>query len=177
MIDYKFESEKIMITAKFPMNFLNEFIEEANDRDLGFMLMSHGFHYPYTEDDARAFIEKNRESGNEAFTIDFYIFYGKHFAGVIGLSDIDYENSRSHVGYWIGKQYRNLGIAGEALSLVVEFSKKTLKLHSLYTTAHTSNIPSIIVLTKNGFSLEGMERDCFRYKEKFYSAFLFSLLL
>ena len=44
------------------------------------------------------------------------------------------------------------GIAGEALGLVIEFARKTLKLHSLYTSVLTENIPSISVLIKNGFS-------------------------
>ena len=177
MQNYTIESEKIVITTNFPREHLDEFIQCTSDPDLGFNLMNHGFHYPYTEEDAVEFIERNREAGNEIFAMDFFIFHENHFAGIIGLSDIDYDNSRSHVGYWTGKSFRNRGIAGEALGLVIEFARKTLKLHSLYTSVLTENIPSISVLTKNGFSLDGIQKDYFEYDRKFYSAFAFSLVL
>lgn len=177
MKDYTISTESIVITTKFPVSRINEFISCANDIDLGFKLMSHGFHYPYTEEDAINFIDKNREDGDKAFAFDFYILYENHIAGVIGLSDIDYENSRTHVGYWIGKKYRGKGIGTEALKLIIPFCIETLKLHSLYTTVLTDNIASIIVLTKNGFSMDGILKDCFMEKNNFYSAFLFSRTL
>ncbi len=125
MADYTIKSGNIVITTKFPRERVNEFISCANDSSLGFNLMSHGFYYPYTEEDAMAFIDKNREVEGEAFAIDFYIIYENHFAGVIGLSDIDYENSRSHVGYWVGQEYRGKGIATEALKAVSNFAAGT----------------------------------------------------
>ncbi|WP_337860539.1 GNAT family N-acetyltransferase [Ferroplasma sp.] len=177
MNGYTVNSGKILITTNFPIGHINEFIECANDSELGFDLMNHGFNYPYTEEDAREFIEKNREIEGEIFAMDFYIFYDNNFAGVIGLSDIDYENSRSHIGYWIGKKYRNKGIGSKALELTVNFARDMLKLHSLHTKVLTENIPSIIILERNGFSITGIEKDSFLYNEKFYSAFIMSIIL
>ena len=177
MADYTIKSGNIVITTKFPREHINEFVSCANDSSLGLNLMSHGFHYPYTEEDAMEFIYKNREVEGESFAIDFYIIYENNVAGVIGLSDIDYDNSRSHVGYWIGKDYRGKGIATEALKAVIYFAARTLRLHSLYTSALIDNIGSIIVLTRNGFSIDGISKDCFMYDNRFYSAFMFSQLL
>jgi RimJ/RimL family protein N-acetyltransferase len=177
MKKYMLKDGEIEITNEFPDGHMDEFLLGANDSEMGFRLMTHSFPYPYTEEDAVAFINKNRESGNEIFEIDFYIMYGKRFTGVIGLSDIDYENSRAHIGYWVARDYRNKGIGGKALGLTVQFAREQLKLNSLYTTVLTSNIPSIIILTENGFAMDGISRDRFKYEDKFYSAFIFSLLL
>jgi RimJ/RimL family protein N-acetyltransferase len=177
MKKYMLKDGEIEITNEFPDGHMDEFLLGANDSEMGFRLMTHSFPYPYTEEDAVAFINKNRESGNEIFEIDFYIMYGKRFTGVIGLSDIDYENSRAHIGYWIAKDCRNKGVGRRALGLAIQFAGEKLKLNSLYTKVLTSNIPSIIILTRNGFTIDGISRYCFRYENKFYAAFIFSLLL
>ncbi len=177
MDKYTLKNGNIEITNKFPEGHIDEFLMGASERELGFRLMTHSFPYPYTEKDALAFIDKNRESGKEIFEIDFYITYMNKFTGVIGLSDIDMENSRAHIGYWIAKNYRNKGIGGKALELTIQFVRETLKLNSLFTTVLTTNIPSVIILTKNGFTMDGISKYCFRYENKFYSAFVFSLLL
>jgi RimJ/RimL family protein N-acetyltransferase len=177
MNKYILKNGEIEITNEFSEGHMDEFLMGANEIELGFRLMAHSFPYPYTKEDALAFITKNRESGKEIFEIDFYIMYRNEFAGVIGLSDIDHENSRAHIGYWIAKNNRNKGIGGKALELAIQFARKTLKLNSLYTNVLTSNIPSIIILTRNGFTMDGISRYCFRYENKFFSAFIFSLLL
>ena len=174
---YSLKDGEIEITNQFPDGHMDEFLRGANDSEMGFRLMAHSFPYPYTEEDALAFINKNRESGNELFEIDFYIMYMNRLAGVIGLSDIDYENSRAHIGYWVAVDYRNKGVGRKALGLAIQFSREKLKLNSLYTTVLTLNIQSIIILTDNGFTMDGISRYRFRYENKFYSAFIFSLLL
>ncbi len=177
MNKYSLKDGEIEITNQFPDGHMEEFIRSASDSEMAFQLMTHSFPYPYTEEDALAFIHKNRESGSEMFEIDFYIMYMNRLVGVIGLSDIDCENSRAHIGYWIAKDCRNKGIGRKALGLTVQFSREKLKLKTLYTTVLTSNIPSIIILTVNGFTMDGFSRYRFRYENKFYSAFTFSLLL
>ncbi len=177
MKNYEFYIDDIKLTNYFDKKYLNDFIEIANEKDRGFLLMNHNFNYPYTEEDALNFIDKNREIYNEIFEIDFYIFYKDEISGVIGLSDIDYLDLRSHTGYWIGKKYRNNGIATRALSKVIEFSKNELNMHSLYTDVLINNIASINVLLKNNFELNGVKKDSFYYNNNFYSSFLFSLIL
>ena len=177
MKSYEFYLNNVKLTNNFDKKYLNDFMGIVNEKNMGFLLMNHNFNYPYTEEDVLNFIDKNREMHNEIFEIDFYIFYNNEISGVIGLSDIDYLDLRSHVGYWIGKKYRNNGIATEALSKIIEFSKNELNMHSLYTDVLTDNIPSINVLLKNNFELNGIKKDSFYYNNKFYSSFLFSLIL
>ncbi len=175
--DYTIKDKNIVLKNHFEYGYLKDFIEIANDKEFEFLLMSHNFPYSYTEEDANFFINKNRENGNEIFAIDFYIFYHDNIAGVIGISNIDYINMRGHIGYWIGKKFRNKGIATESVNIMMNFAKNELRLHSLYTTVLTDNVKSINVLLKNHFEITGIDKDTFYYRNNFYSAYLLSRIL
>ncbi|MEM0139424.1 MAG: GNAT family N-acetyltransferase [Ferroplasma sp.] len=177
MRNYEYQIDEITLQNKFNYKYLKDFVNAANMPDMPLMLMSHAFPFPYTEDDAVSFIEKNRENGSEIFSVDFYIFYNKQFAGVIGISDIDYLNLRAHVGYWVSMEYWNHGIATRSLKKIIQFAGDELKLHSLYTATRTDNVRSAKVLLANHFSIYGVEPDSFNFNGKFYSSLLFSLLL
>ncbi len=176
MKTYNYEDKEIEITNKFDYKHIDDFVNAANAKGMDFQLMAHYFPFPYTREDAITFIDKNREY-DEIFEIDFYIYFNKSFAGVIGISDIDRLNLRAHTGYWIAEKYRNNGIAKRSLKIVIEFAARELKLHSLYTKTHVDNIASINVLLSNGFKLYGIEPDSFYFNDKFYPAMLFSLQL
>jgi RimJ/RimL family protein N-acetyltransferase len=148
----------------------------ANDPSISQTIGSAGFPYPYTEEDARWFIEKNRIEIDRPFIIDWFIIYKNEPVGIIGLKDIDYENKRAHVGYWVNSRYRNKGIAGGSLRLVVDYSYRTLKMHRLYTSVMHNNPSSMRVLIKNGFSIEGIEKDSIFLKGKFYDMIKFGLI-
>ncbi len=148
----------------------------ANDPTIAQTIGNTGFPYPYTEQDARWFIEKNRLEIDRPFIIDWFIIYKSEPAGIIGLKDIDYENRRAHVGYWVNSSYRNKGIAGESLRLVVDYSYRALKMHRLYTSVMHNNPSSMRVLIKNGFSIEGIEKDSIFLNGKFYDMIKFGLI-
>ncbi|KQB33808.1 MULTISPECIES: GNAT family protein [Acidiplasma] len=172
-----FLDNNVFITNNFDINSLHDFVEMANEKDLGFNLMSHSFPYPYTEEDALFFIDQEREMGGEIFSLDLYIYFNGRIAGVIGLKDIDYLNNRAHIGYWIGKKYRNRGIATSAVGLVSNVAKTYFGMHTLYTKVLVNNIPSINVLLKNRFEISGIEKDAFFFKNIYYSAYIFNKIL
>ncbi|MFG1520111.1 MAG: GNAT family N-acetyltransferase [Thermoplasmataceae archaeon] len=149
----------------------------ANDYEIYRNIGSHSFPFPYRESDAIDFIEKTRESGKEIFAIDFKILYDGIFTGVIGLSDVDTLNRSAHVGYWISKEYRNKGIMTAALSMVINYSRDTLRLNRLHTKVLEYNPASLKVLIKNGFSIEGFLRDSYIFEQKLYSEFILGKIL
>lgn len=145
--------------------------ELANEYDIMRNIGSHGFPYPYTLQDALFFISKNRETYSKAFAIDFLILVDNEIVGVIGLSDIDYDDRSAHVGYWIGKKYWNKGYASEALKLMREFASDELSLRRLHTSVLEYNPASLKVLLKNGFAIEGYSKDAFYFEGKYYAFF------
>ncbi len=177
MKNFTITGKNLILKNYFEYKYLKDFITIASDDDLEFLLMTHNFPHPYTEEDANFFINKNREIDNEIFSIDFYIFYSNNIAGVIGISDIDHINLRGHIGYWIGKNYRNRGIATEAVNAVINFAKNELGLHSIYTMTLIENTKSINILLKNKFEINGIEKDVFYYRNNFHSAYALSRIL
>ncbi len=149
----------------------------ANDPEIARRIGGHGFPFPYTEEDGRIFLDMNRKYGKTHFAMDFLIFSENLLVGIIGLKDIDYTDFKAHVGYWIGREYWNKGYASEALSLVVDYAKGELGLRRLYTKVLDFNLPSLRVLMKNGFMIEGFERDSYKLEDGFHSMFCLGRIL
>ncbi|MSO64473.1 MAG: N-acetyltransferase [Alphaproteobacteria bacterium] len=80
--------------------------------------------------------------------------------GGITLSDIRRGVTQScSVGYWTGKRYARRGFMYGALTLVVRFVFDELRLHRLEAACVPTNVPSISLLQKIGFSFEGLARE------------------
>lgn len=167
----------ISLSTDLKDSYAVKFASLANDPQIPRLIGSHGFPCPYREEDALNFFHMNRQTGKEVFAMDFLVFHEGELVGVIGLKDIDHQDRKAHVGYWIGKEFRSRGIASEALELVCQFSLETLKLNRLYTRVLENNPASMKVLLKNGFSIEGYERDSMFLDGKFISMFLFGRIL
>ena len=153
------EDHDLKLVTPLELSMAKDIAKGANDPLISKMIGSHTFPFPYTEEDAVFFIEMNRMDGKTPFTIDFAIYFKDRFAGIVGLKDINNTDRKAHVGYWISREFRNMGIASSSLRLVIDYSRDSLHLHRLYTGAFTDNPASIRVLTRCGFQVEGIARD------------------
>ncbi|MBN2523608.1 MAG: GNAT family N-acetyltransferase [Bacteroidales bacterium] len=114
------------------------------------------FPYPYTKKDATEFIESCRKEDPE---ITFAVVFNNELVGVAGLvlqTDI-YKNT-AEIGYWIGEEYWNKGIATQAVRLLVSYGFENLKLHRIFTGVFEYNKASQKVLEKCGFVHEGTSK-------------------
>lgn len=113
--------------------------------------------YPYKIGDALNFIKSSYDDFRLRKAITFAIDYKNKsqsfqlLSGTIGIKDIDYVNKKANIGYWIGKQYHDKGIATECIKLVVNYAFNELKLEEISAYVFPDNNPSIRVLEKNGF--------------------------
>jgi [ribosomal protein S5]-alanine N-acetyltransferase len=113
--------------------------------------------YPYKIDDALHFIKSSYDDFRLRKAIRFAIDYKNKLqsfqllSGTIGIKDIDYVNKKANIGYWIGKQYQDKGIATECIKLVVNYAFDILELEEISAYVFTDNNPSIRVLEKNRF--------------------------
>ncbi len=171
------EDRELRLISPLTQDLARDLARGANDPYIRKMIGSHSFPYPYTEEDARFFIDMNRMDGRNPFAIDFAIFLIDSFAGIIGLKDINTTDRKAHVGYWIAKDFRNKGLATSALRLVIEYSRSRLELHRLYTGAFTDNPASIKVLTRCGFQVEGIARDYMIVDGQYRDMMNFALIL
>ena len=110
--------------------------------------------HPYTEADARWWLEETRRGRASGMVEHFMIELRVTSApiGAIGLHQ-DAAGKCAEVGYWIAKAHWSRGYAREALAMVVRYAlyERVPVITTLEAKAHESNPASIRVLEACGF--------------------------
>jgi len=128
---------------------------------------------PYTIDDALWWIEhSNSQPHIKAITLD------GEFVGCISAQQGLFEYSRSaELGYWIGQQHWNQGIATKAVELFSATLFSTTDFKRLFVSVVAANVSSIRVLEKNEFSLEGILKQASFKQGEFFDEHILSKIL
>ncbi|OHA64555.1 MAG: hypothetical protein A2940_00035 [Candidatus Wildermuthbacteria bacterium RIFCSPLOWO2_01_FULL_48_29] len=115
--------------------------------------------YPYTVQDAKQWIAKNRKLAKQKNpeSVNFVIEMNGELIGGIGFDDVE-KNHRAEIGYWLGEKYWGQGIITEAVRAVTKFGFEELHLHRIYACVYPFNKASMKVLKKSGYKLEGLIR-------------------
>jgi diamine N-acetyltransferase len=79
--------------------------------------------------------------------------------GIIDIYDFDLRNSRAGIGILIDDNYRNKGLALQALNLLKGYAFDFLRLHQLYALIAINNEPSRKLFTNAGYKEAGMLKD------------------
>jgi [ribosomal protein S5]-alanine N-acetyltransferase len=110
--------------------------------------------FPYGIDDAISFIKlTQKETPQTTFAIE----YDGQFCGVIGLvGQSDVYKKTAEIGYWLGEPYWNKGIATVSVKLITDYGFNQLGFIRIHTGVFEYNIGSMNVLTKNGYSKDGV---------------------
>ena len=137
-------------------------VRHANNRNVWINLRD-VFPYPYTPADARSWIRLATTNGlNLVFAIDVDGFA----VGAIGVRPGDDVHRRSaEVGYWLGEEYWNRGIATEAVVATTEYAFNVLGVVRVHAEVFQWNTASMRVLEKAGYVREGVLRKSV-YKDK-----------
>jgi len=97
--------------------------------------------------------------------------------GAIDLFDFDPHHLRAGLGILIGrKDLRNQGIASEALSLLVNYAFKVLRLHQLFCNIAAGNETSLNLFKSHGFKIAGEKKEWLRGPDSWISEYLLQLL-
>ena len=127
----------------------------ANNRNIWLNLRD-GFPYPYTSEDAHAFLSCVTQEKPET---TFAIATSLEAIGCIALRlGSDIHRKTAELGYWLGEPFWNRGIMSEA---VTEFTNQAFGLFDLqriYAKPFGSNGASARILEKAGFACEGRLR-------------------
>ena len=151
---------------RFKKSDIPRLVELANNENIARNLRD-GFPHPYTREHAEAFIKKCR--GLNPQTI-LAIEYKGDYVGNIGLhKGLDVYRKSAEVGYFIGEEYWNKGIASVALSLACEYGFKTLDIVRIHAGVYEHNLASQRVLEKCGFSREGVFKKAVYKREQFWN--------
>lgn len=112
--------------------------------------------HPYTEKDAREFLEFANEPGKVWLAIT--LRNGGRQIGGIGLR-IEEQHQHAELGYWLGAAYWGQGYATEAGRAMLRFGFEDLQLHRIFATHFKHNPASGSILKKLGMRYEGCQRE------------------
>lgn len=117
---------------------------------------------PWETDDpeaVRTFLEgavREREAGTGLSLTIFDLETGD-ISGNMGLMDLDRFTPRAELGYWIRSSKTGRGYATEAVSILLDYCRETLKIVRVDAQVVTTNGASQRVLGKCGFEEEGLK--------------------
>ena len=116
-------------------------------------------------------------TNDEAYSFLIFKNENTEFIGELNISNIQRGIIQScSIGYWIAKKYEGLGMMSESLELVKSFIFNQLKLHRIEAACLPHNSPSLKVLLKNGFKIEGTARKLLKINNKWQDHTVFSYL-
>ena len=95
--------------------------------------------------------------------------------GMIDLHNIDLDNQRAEIGYWLGKDYQGNGVMTDSLKRVLQVGFEELKLHKIKLIAEIINEASNDVAKRVGFKLEGQLKDEIYSNGAFHDANLYGI--
>lgn len=114
---------------------------------------------PYTEDDAREFIQRTRYGWSQGTNSVFAILVGGRPVGSLGVHWIEPEQGVAEVGYWVAPEARGRGVCTAAVKLAASWVFEREGMERLQLRADERNLGSTRVAEKAGFTREGVLRS------------------
>ncbi|PTX15076.1 ribosomal-protein-alanine N-acetyltransferase [Pontibacter mucosus] len=96
--------------------------------------------------------------------------------GSCGFHNWYEEHERAELGYSLHENFRGRGFMHEALTCVIEHGFKVMKLNRIEAFVGPSNLPSIRVIEKLGFTREGLLKEHYKINDHIYDSIVYSLL-
>ena len=98
------------------------------------------------------------------------------FCGATGFNNLDINNQKAEIGFWLLKKYWGLGILKEVMPLLLKVGFNEMLLNRIEGFVVSNNVASKKVLNKSKFKHEGTMRECeLKYGERI-SLDIYSLL-
>lgn len=95
---------------------------------------------------------------------------------LVRIQKLGKKHYRAEIGYEISGEYRRQGLMTEVLDAVIRFGFEVMELNRIQAIVVSNNLPSVKLLSKLGFSEEGVLREYEFHREQFADLRLFSLL-
>jgi [ribosomal protein S5]-alanine N-acetyltransferase len=123
--------------------------------------------HPYTEKDAKAWIElciKNANAGSSRRSYEFAIELKseRKVIGGVGIDRINPIHGTAGGGIWLNAKYQANGYGSEAFGEKIRFAFEELKLRRLENGFFKGNRASSTMQRKFGYKIEGLRRKAFR---------------
>jgi ribosomal-protein-alanine N-acetyltransferase len=143
----------------------------ANNRNVSLNLRD-GFPYPYTSEDAHAFLSRVKQEKPET---TFAIATSSEAIGCLGLRlGSDIHRKTAELGYWLAEPFWNRGIMTQAVAGFTHHAFEVFDLQRIFAEPFDHNRASAGVLEKAGFTCEGRLRANVFKNGKVLDSFLYA---
>ncbi len=157
------ETERLII-RQFVYEDYKRVAEVCSDYEIAKMTL--GIPVPYTEDDAKNFIQSRIELEKEGKSYEYAVCFKENpnvVVGCVGVVGISEKSKKAELGYWVDRNHWGKGIATEATKAMIKFAFNDLKLNSLFARHYEINPASGRVMQKCSMRLVGTLRQ-FEYR-------------
>ena len=96
--------------------------------------------------------------------------------GACGLNDWNKQHRHIEIGYWLLPGKQGAGIMSECVPPIIQYAFDVLEIHRIAAVVEDGNESSAKLLTRPGFSYEGIHKDCEIKNGRFISLHYFALL-
>jgi len=180
MLQINFTPFPIIETARLTLRRLDEgdadeiFFHRSNEQ-----MMRYLDKQPFkTVDEAKAWIAmvlKNDEQ-NEGINWGIALKGESRIIGTICLFHFAQEHERGELGYMLHFDYQGKGLMREAVTAVLDYGFRMLKLHSIEANVNPENIASIKTLEHHNFVREAYFRENYVFNGRYLDTAVYSLL-
>lgn len=131
-----------------------------------------------TIEEAAAWIKKinDLERDNHAVTWAINCKPELKLKGTICFWNITKEHYRAEIGYALNPDHHGKAIMQEAITAVLDYGFKIMKLHSIEANVNPNNSSSIKLLERNNFIREGYFKENYFYDGRFSDSAIYSLI-
>jgi len=126
--------------------------------------------------DTKIFIEFSSKDYKKLLSMQFVIIFNKKLIGMISLNDINKNNFKSKIGYWLDEDYTKKGIMLNSVKRLISYAFDELNLNKLEIHCATLNHRSNNIPIKLEFLKEGTLRDNEFLYDHFVDHNIYSLL-
>lgn len=110
---------------------------------------------------------------SETFAYSLVLKETGRAVGSIDLHNVNQDNKRAEIGYWLAERYNGRGLMSRAVQLI-EKQAFSAGLHRLEIRLQKENLPSARVAERNGYVLEGTLTDALFKYGSFYDELVFA---
>ncbi|GLB47543.1 ribosomal protein acetylating enzyme [Philodulcilactobacillus myokoensis] len=121
-----------------------------------------------SEQDEMDFLEQCRGDIAKGKGFPFVILCDGTPAGMIDLHNINYNNSKAEVGYWLFSGFQGMGIVTQSLKMMIQNIQEELHFHKYVVLADVKNKASQNIPLRLGFKYEATLKDYLYHHNRFH---------
>lgn len=131
----------------------------------------------YNRSDSKEFITYSLKAWEDETEYSFFVFdkESKKLIGGCGLNQIDKQNRKANLGYWIRSSETGKGYATKAALLAAWFGLEDLKMNRIEIIASTENLASLKVAKRTGAHKEAILKRRIMVKNNAHDAALYAI--